>query len=84
MAHHHDPVIDKKGRTIGVVTSCAIDSDGFLTGQALVELKSAQEGTPVFIYQGASKIEMKAPGELAIGDRITMPAQALIISRFPN
>ena len=84
MAHHHDPVIDKKGRTIGVVTSCAIDSDGFLTGQALVELKSAQEGTPVFIYQGASKIEIKAPGELAIGDRITMPAQALIISRFPN
>ena len=37
MAHNGDPVVDKKGKVIGVVTSCAVDSEGFLTGQALVE-----------------------------------------------
>ena len=35
MAHHNDPVLDKKGRMIGKVTSCAVDSEGFLTGQAI-------------------------------------------------
>ena len=37
MAHLGDPVLDKKGRTIGVVTSCAVDSEGFLTGQAYLK-----------------------------------------------
>lgn len=84
MAHHGDPVIDRKGKTIGVVTSCAIDSEGYLTGQAYVDLKSSEEGTPVFIYQGAPKTIGKAPGDLSIGDRITLPSMALIISRFPK
>jgi glycine hydroxymethyltransferase len=84
MAHHGDPVIDRKGKTIGVVTSCAVDSEGFLTGQAYVDLKSSEEGTPVFIYQGAPKSIGKAPGELYIGDRITLPSLAVIISRFPK
>jgi glycine hydroxymethyltransferase len=42
MAHHGDPVVDQKGRVIGVVTSCAVDSEGFLTGQASIEKKSRQ------------------------------------------
>ncbi len=43
MAHNGDPVVDKKGRVIGEVTSCAVDSEGFFTGQAFIELKSAIE-----------------------------------------
>ncbi len=39
MAHLGDPVIDKRGKTIGYVTSCAVDKDGFLTGQAYIDLK---------------------------------------------
>ena len=30
------PVVDKRGRVIGVVTSCAPDTEGFLTGMALI------------------------------------------------
>ena len=52
MAHNSDPVADKDGKTIGYVTSCAIDSERFLTGQAFIDLKYAAEGTPIFIYQG--------------------------------
>ncbi len=84
MAHNGDPVIDRKGKTVGVVTSCAIDSEGFLTGQAHIDLKSAEEGAQVFIYQGAPKTTGKVPGELIIGDRITLPTMAVIISRFPK
>lgn len=84
MAHNADPIVDKKGKTVGVVTSCAIDSDGFLTGQAYVDLKAADEGTTLFIYQGAPKSTGKQPAELAIGDRITLPTAAVIISRFPK
>lgn len=84
MAHHGDPVVDLRGRVIGFVTSCAVDSEGFLTGQALVELKSAQEGTPVAVYQGAPKTTGKMPFELKVGDRVTLPTPAVIVSRFPK
>ncbi|MHB8855576.1 MAG: glycine cleavage system aminomethyltransferase GcvT [Bellilinea sp.] len=84
MAHNADPIIDRKGKTVGVVTSCAIDSEGFLTGLAYVDLKIAEEGTQFFIYQGAPKSTGKAPAELIAGDRITLPTAAVIISRFPK
>ena len=40
MAHPGDIVINGKGKVIGQVTSCAIDQEGFLTGQA--HISSAQ------------------------------------------
>ncbi len=52
MAHNGDPVMNAGGERIGWVTSCAIDSARFITGQAYVELAYAQEGTPIFIHQG--------------------------------
>jgi glycine hydroxymethyltransferase len=82
MAHTGDPVLDGKGRMIGTVTSCAIDSEGYLTGQAYVEIKSAVDGTPIWIFQGASKATGKAPTELKSGDRFMLPTPATIISRF--
>ncbi len=84
MAHLHDPVMDQKGRVIGVVTSCAIDSQGYLTGQASIDIKSAVEGTPIYIYQSAPKNTGKAPAELNSGDRVTLPTLATIVSRFPK
>jgi glycine hydroxymethyltransferase len=82
MAHSLDPVLDKRGRVIGWVTSCAVDSDGYLTGQAFIDLKSAQEGAPIYIYQSAAKEPGKAPAELKPGDRGVLPSLALVISRF--
>jgi glycine hydroxymethyltransferase len=84
MAHNGDPVLDAKGKVIGEVTSCAVDKEGYLTGQAYVDLKCAVEGTPVFIYQGASKQAGKAPAELNNGDKVNLPTPAMIVSRFPK
>lgn len=84
MAHLHDPILDGKGRTIGVITSCAVDKDGLLTGLALLETKFAVEGTPIFIFQSAAKTAGKAPAELKQGDRVTLPTPATVASRFPK
>jgi len=82
MAHHGDPVMDDRGRVVGKVTSCAIDQEGYLTGQAFVDNKTAVEGTRIYIYQGASDKEQKAPAILKIGDRVALPSPATIVSRF--
>lgn len=84
MAHLGDPVVDRKGKVIGRVTSCAIDREGFLTGQAFVDHKYTETGSPIFIYQGAPKKADKAPAELEQGDRVILPTLATVISRFPK
>ena len=82
MAHNGDPVVDKRGKVIGWVTSCSLDSAGYLTGQAYLALASAEEGTPIFIYQGSPKESGKAPAELKTGDKAVLPAPAVVVSRF--
>ncbi|MEW6240860.1 MAG: hypothetical protein AB1564_08645 [Chloroflexota bacterium] len=52
------------------MTSCAIDIDRFLTGQAYIEIASAKEGTPIGIYQGG------------VMDRPATSAK--VVSRFPK
>lgn len=84
MAHNGDPVLDKRGRVTGWVTSCAVDSQGYLTGLAYVELKSAEEGTLIYIFQGAPDKAGKAPAELKPGDRVTLATPAVVVSRFPK
>ena len=84
MAHPDDPVLDKRGRVVGWVSSCAVDIDGFLTGQAFLELKAAEENAQIYIYQGAPRESGKAPSELKVGDRSVLPAQATVIGRFPG
>ncbi len=84
MAHLGDPVVDKRGRTIGVVTSCAVDRDGFLTGQAYLGLKCSKVGTPIFIFQSAPEVASKAPADLNVGDKVSIPTAATVISRFPE
>ena len=84
MAHTGDPVVDRLGRVIGMVTSCAVDSEGYLLGQAYVQIKHAAEGTPIAVFQSASAKPSKAPAELNVGDRIPVPTPATVLSRFPH
>jgi len=52
------------------VTSCAVDAERFLTGQAYVELKYAKEGTAIGIHQGGA---------------VDKPSTAAkVVSRFPK
>jgi glycine hydroxymethyltransferase len=82
MAHNGDPVVDKKGKVIGWVTSCSLDSAGYLTGQAYLTLANAVEGTPIFIFQGSPKDAGVAPGAMTLKDKATLPGAAVVVSRF--
>ena len=84
MAHNGDPVVDNKGRMIGKVTSCAIDSEGYLTGQAYIENKYAEENTPIAIFQGSPTTMGTVPAELKVGERVSIPSRAIVVSRFPK
>jgi len=84
MAHNGDPVVDDKGRVIGEVTCCSIDTEGFRSGQAHIELKYTAEGTPLFIFQSASDKPEKARKELRVGEKVTLPEAATVLSRFPK
>jgi glycine hydroxymethyltransferase len=70
MAHNGDPVVNAEGKPIGWVTSCAIDSQRFLTGLAYVELKYTAVDTSLGIHQGAA---MDKPA-----------TAAKVVSRFPK
>lgn len=83
--HPGDPLVDGRGRVVGVVTSCSIDSEGFSLGQAYLRTSHAAEGTPLLVYAGAEKARLKKPfGELAIGDRTVVPSPATVLRRFPR
>jgi glycine hydroxymethyltransferase len=84
MAHLGDPVVDWRGRVVGHVTSCAVDKDGYLTGQAYVESKVAEKGAIIYIYQGAPKDSSKVLGALKVGERVILPSPAHILRRFPK
>ena len=76
MAHNGDPVVNADGERIGWVTSCAVDAEKFLTGQAYVDLKYAAEGTALGIHQGAALSWSK-------GGVMDRPATAAkVVSRF--
>jgi glycine hydroxymethyltransferase len=80
-----DPVLDRRGKVAGTVTSCAIDSEGYLLGQALLPVGMADPGTAVFIYQlGGGTRELKVPAGVAPGARLPIPDGATILTRFPG
>ena len=70
MAHTGDPVVNASGERIGWVTSCAIDGERFLTGQAYLEFAYTAVDTPIFIHQGG------------VMDRPATAAK--VVSRFPK
>ncbi len=82
MAHYGDPVVDRRGKVIGTVTSCAVDSQGYLLGQAVLDLKHTEPGTSIAAFQGASDKPGKAPAELGRGDHVAIPTPATVLSRF--
>jgi glycine hydroxymethyltransferase len=83
-AHQGDPVIDRKGRVVGIVTSCSIDSEGYQLGQAYMKSAYDAEGTPVFIYAGSSRAKPQSVAGLNLGDKVPMPESATVLSRFPK
>ncbi len=80
-----DPIIDRRGKVVGFVTSCAIDSDGLLTGMALVPQEYKKKGTQLQIYQldGGAR-PLKGAETVAMGTRLPRPDTAIVLNRFPS
>jgi glycine hydroxymethyltransferase len=80
-----DPILDKRGKVVGTVTSCAVDSEGYMLGLAIVPESMRAVGTAVAIYQlGGGKRAIKTPKAIKQGARLPMPDSATILTRFPS
>ncbi|MFN2123426.1 MAG: hypothetical protein ACK2UP_08010, partial [Candidatus Promineifilaceae bacterium] len=78
------PILDRRGKVVGLVTSCAIDQDGFLLGQAVLPLEMTAPDTPVYIYQlGGGQRDIRVPKGYDQGARLPMPDGATVLTRFP-
>lgn len=84
-AHAGDPVMDRRGRVVGVVTSCSIDTEGFQTGQVLIKSDLSSKGAQFFVYSNAGTIRNgKSPADLQLGDRARIPETITLLTRFPR
>jgi glycine hydroxymethyltransferase len=80
-----DLVADKRGKVVGKVLSCAIDTEGAFTGQAFVENKYAEEGTPLWVAGVPEReSEDKPRSQMTFGDRVTGLEAVTVLSRMPK
>ncbi|MFW6097401.1 MAG: glycine cleavage system aminomethyltransferase GcvT [Chloroflexota bacterium] len=80
-----DPVLDRRGKVVGAVTSCAIDSQGYLLGQAFVPDDLATPGAQFSIYQlGGGTRSLRVPQSVKQGARLPVPDTATVLTRFPS
>ena len=78
-------MIDERGRVVGVVTSCSVDSEGYQTGQAYLKEAFNSSGTAIAVFAGSAQARPdRRLNELDLGDRVTMPEAAEVLSRFPK
>ncbi|BCX04565.1 MAG: aminomethyltransferase [Candidatus Roseilinea sp.] len=79
-----DPVLDKRGRVIGTVTSCAQDGEGYLLGMALVERSAGvEEGSVIYVVALPERMPEPLKPFAPLGSRAPMPDVATVLSRFP-
>ena len=83
-AHYGDPIVNARGRVVGKVTSCNIDSEGYQLGQALMERGFRKPGTQLSVFAGSARAKAADYGNLSIGKRVKMPEPMTILMRFPR
>ncbi len=83
-AHYGDPIVSPRGRVVGKVTSCNIDSEGYQVGQALMEIGFRKAGTQLALYAGAARAKTTNLGNLSLSERIKVPEPLTILTRFPR
>ena len=81
-----DPVVNRKGRVLGKVTSCATGTDGHLVGLAYLEAGQAAPGSELGIFSLPPRPVREKPDKatLQAGDRVVLTEEALILERFPS
>jgi glycine cleavage system T protein len=81
-----DPVVNRRGRAVGWVTSAAVDVDGWILGLAYVESRYHREGDEIGIFSLPTRpvVEKEDKADLEPGDKIQLPDSATILTRFPE
>jgi glycine cleavage system T protein len=81
-----DPVVNRKGRAVGWVTSAAVDVDGYILGLAYVESRYHRPGDEIGLFSLPAKplVEKEDKANLEPGDQIQLPDAATILLRFPD
>jgi glycine hydroxymethyltransferase len=78
-----EPVVNRRGKVIGRVTSSALVGERQI-GMALVEARYAEPETPLHIFPEAQRVVSKAPSALEPGDSVGLPVRAHVLTRFPD
>ncbi len=79
-----DRIADRRGRVIGQVTSCAMDTEGYLLGMAYMDRRFAEPGEEVNVFASSRRTTDKPLDELEVGDRVTLSSEGTVLSRFPG
>ena len=80
-----DPVVDSRGRVIGTVTSCALDSDGYLLGMAMLDTAlNAKEGAAIGVLTLPERMPAPLAANAPLGSRTLVPNAATVLTRFPK
>ena len=69
--HSGDTLVDAEGHEVGIVTSCSIDSEGYMLGQAYISNRINKPGNAIGVRSARARSD--AP-----------PTPAVILSRFPS
>ena len=78
-----DIITESHGRVIGQVTSCALDTAGYLVGLAHIDRRHAGEGTELNIFPHPTREGWDKPyDELTVGDRLVLHSEATVVKRF--
>lgn len=83
--HTGAPVVDRRGRYIGVVTSCALDTAGFQLGLALIDRRYHRPGNLIGIFPVSRRGKPEKPKrEMGPGDQALLHEWAVILERRPE
>jgi len=83
MPRQGDVVVSRKGRVVGTVTSCSIDSEGWLTGLAYVQQPYTSRNTRLGVFQVESRRWADKPlADLKTGDQVQLHDIIIVIRRF--
>jgi len=83
-AHQGDPIVDGKGRVVGLVTSCSVDSEGYQLGHAYLRDELRKRGTQLAIFAGSERARQRPLHGLSLGDKALMPEPVTVLRRFPK
>ncbi|MCL4506529.1 MAG: glycine cleavage system aminomethyltransferase GcvT [Chloroflexi bacterium] len=80
-----DPVLDSRGRVIGTVTSCALDTEGYLLGMAVIDLTvGAKDGAQIFILAIPERMPAPLTSLAPLGSKAMVADSATVLTRFPK